>query len=121
MYCPECLAEYREGFTQCSDCRVPLLAGNPPATESDFDPSLNPVVVFESADAVKAAMAQGVLDDAGIPYVILNRIATLVQEVDPTLYKAVKIQVAVDREQEAREVLELLETPEPLAEGADVD
>ena len=30
MYCPECRCEYREGFTECSDCHVPLLAGTPP-------------------------------------------------------------------------------------------
>src|SRR5271157_3378023 len=26
MFCPLCKAEYRDGFTQCSDCRLPLLA-----------------------------------------------------------------------------------------------
>jgi hypothetical protein len=25
MFCPSCQAEYREGFTECADCRVPLL------------------------------------------------------------------------------------------------
>jgi hypothetical protein len=25
MYCPLCKAEYRQGFTQCSDCQVPLV------------------------------------------------------------------------------------------------
>ena len=29
MYCPQCRVEYFEGFTECSDCRVPLLAGTP--------------------------------------------------------------------------------------------
>ena len=27
MYCPECRCEYRDGFAECSDCHVPLLAG----------------------------------------------------------------------------------------------
>jgi hypothetical protein len=26
MYCPLCQAEYREGFAECSDCRVKLVA-----------------------------------------------------------------------------------------------
>ncbi len=26
MFCPECEAEYRPGFTECSDCQVPLVA-----------------------------------------------------------------------------------------------
>jgi hypothetical protein len=25
MFCPNCKAEYREGFTECSDCQVPLV------------------------------------------------------------------------------------------------
>lgn len=25
MYCPQCRAEYREGFTRCSDCQVELV------------------------------------------------------------------------------------------------
>jgi uncharacterized RDD family membrane protein YckC len=32
VYCPKCRAEYRDGFTECSDCRVPLIAERPPAT-----------------------------------------------------------------------------------------
>src|SRR5262249_47890794 len=30
MYCPRCLTEYREGFAECVDCRIPLAAGPPP-------------------------------------------------------------------------------------------
>lgn len=26
MFCPLCQAEYRDGFTECSDCRVKLVA-----------------------------------------------------------------------------------------------
>jgi hypothetical protein len=29
MFCPECKAEYREGFTQCADCEVELVAELP--------------------------------------------------------------------------------------------
>jgi tetratricopeptide (TPR) repeat protein len=28
-YCPKCRAEYREGFTECADCRVPLVDALP--------------------------------------------------------------------------------------------
>ena len=27
MYCPQCGVEFRDGFTECSDCHVPLLTG----------------------------------------------------------------------------------------------
>jgi hypothetical protein len=30
MFCPECKAEYRPGFTRCSDCGVDLVYGLPP-------------------------------------------------------------------------------------------
>jgi hypothetical protein len=30
MYCPKCRAEYREGFTRCSDCGLELVAVLPP-------------------------------------------------------------------------------------------
>jgi hypothetical protein len=29
MFCPECHAEYRPGFTHCTDCDVDLVAGLP--------------------------------------------------------------------------------------------
>jgi uncharacterized RDD family membrane protein YckC len=31
VYCPKCLAEYRDGFTECSDCLVALIAEKPQA------------------------------------------------------------------------------------------
>jgi hypothetical protein len=35
MFCPACKSEYRDGFTRCSDCDVPLLAGR----DEDAEPS----------------------------------------------------------------------------------
>ena len=56
------------------------------------DPS-NPVpdmvVVLETSDRIQFAMAKGLLEDAGIPLYISGEIATLVQELDPFLYKKV--------------------------------
>lgn len=42
LWCPNCGAEYRPGFLECPDCRVPLTAVKPPArplrsTEGDHD------------------------------------------------------------------------------------
>ena len=28
MICPECKAEYREGFTRCADCDIELVEAN---------------------------------------------------------------------------------------------
>lgn len=49
MYCPNCKAEYREGFTSCSDCHVTLVKELPEEFEEkndnieyiDFKPALS--------------------------------------------------------------------------------
>lgn len=117
MYCPQCRVEYRDGFTECSDCRVPLLAGTlPPEPPSAFDPSLDLVVVLETNNRIQVAMLTGLLEDAGIPFFILGEIATLVQDIDPFLHKWVRVQVPRDREAEARELVETVLAREESAE-----
>jgi len=119
MYCPLCQVEYREGFTECSDCHVPLLPGTRlPEPASNFDPALDLVVVLETNDRIKVAMARGLLEDAAIPFFILGQIATLVQDVDAFLHKWVQLQVPRDREAEARELLQPLLEPEDSPQGA---
>jgi len=107
VYCPKCGCEYREGFTECSDCGVPLSAGTPTGEPSGgFDPNLGLVVVLETNDRIELALTKGLLEDAGIPYYILGQIATLIQDVDGFLHKWVRVQVPRDREAEARQLLE---------------
>ena len=107
MYCPQCRVEYREGFTECSDCHIPLLAGTlPPETAGPSDPALGLVVVLETNDRIQLALAKGLLEDAGIPFFVLGQIVTLIQDLDPFLHKWVRVQVPRDREVEARELLE---------------
>jgi hypothetical protein len=109
MYCPQCLVEYRDGFTECADCHVSLVAGSPPAEPADrFDPNADLAVVLETNDLVQLAMAKGLLEEAGIPYFVLGQIATLVQDVDGFLHKWVRVQVPRDREAEALDLLEEL-------------
>ena len=114
MYCPQCLTEYREGFSECAECHVPLAAGPPPDGNTGFDPNLDLVIVLETNDPVQGSMAKGLLEEAGIPFYTLGQIATLIQDIDPFLKKWVKIQVPRDREHEARELLEPLLEPETI-------
>ncbi len=122
MYCPQCRIEYRDGFTECSDCHIPLLAGSPPPEPpTDFDPNLDLVVLLETNDAIQLDMAKGLLEEAGIPFFVLGQIATLIQGVDPFLHKWARIQVPRDREAEARELLETMAQPETAPAGEEED
>ena len=106
MYCPQCGCEYRDGFSECSDCRVPLLAGRLPEESAGlFDPTLGLVVVLETNDRIQLPLVQGLLEAEGIPFFMLGQIATLVTDVDGFLKKWVRVQVPRDREAEARELL----------------
>jgi len=80
---------------------------------SPSDPDLNLVVVLETNDPFALALAKGVLEEAGIPYFGLNEITRLVNDVDPMLRKWVRLQVARDREAEARDLLASLLQPVP--------
>ncbi|HTS62437.1 MAG TPA: DUF2007 domain-containing protein [Verrucomicrobiae bacterium] len=107
MYCPECHAEYDDDFTECSQCRVPLMRGSGPDSGEQL------VSVLETNDRIQLAMARGLLEDAGIPFILQGQIATLVQDVDGFLRKWVRVQVPRDREIEARDVLDQLMQPVP--------
>jgi hypothetical protein len=121
MYCPRCQSEYRDGFTECSDCGAPLVEGAAPAPSPDaFDPALGLVVVLETTNPIQLALAKGALDDNGIPYFVLGQIATLITDIDPFLFKCVRLQVPCDREQEARALLDaVLQPVETLPEDAE--
>jgi hypothetical protein len=75
MFCPQCNAEYRPGFTRCADCDVELvneppqyaLAGQPSADPGD--PNEDPFCSFwKGEDARVHAELCEVLEEAGIPH-----------------------------------------------------
>ena len=70
MFCPECRAEYREGFFRCSDCDIPLVDQLPPdrtdrqrGLETDH-PEL--VVLRTFPTVIEAALAKSALESVGI-------------------------------------------------------
>ena len=65
MYCPECGSEYREGFTTCADCEVPLTDTPPGEPEH---PDFELVTVFEGSDPAALALAESLLIEEKIPY-----------------------------------------------------
>lgn len=65
MFCPQCGAEYREGFGRCVDCEVDLVAEAPPPAVRPA-PAARLVTVLRSGDPAVLAMAKSLLQDAGI-------------------------------------------------------
>jgi uncharacterized protein YbaR (Trm112 family) len=66
MFCPQCGGEYREGFTQCADCEVPLVAEPPAPLAKESETDL--VTVFATANPAEFKEALGRLRGARIPH-----------------------------------------------------
>jgi len=70
MFCPRCDAEYRSGFTRCSECDVPLVyrfpirSGLRPETESEL------VVLRTFTNNFEVDLARTTLEAAGIESMI---------------------------------------------------
>lgn len=86
MICPNCRAEYRDGFTVCVDCEIPLVAQLPTpnlspdtnapvqADATDYQPHEDPYCAFwHGNDARLHAELCSVLDEAGIPHKTVHR------------------------------------------------
>ena len=82
MICPQCRAEYRQGFTVCADCEIPLIpqyetsaaldVPAPPAQPGD--PDKDPFCAFWKGDDRRLhAELTSVLDAAGIPHKTIRR------------------------------------------------
>jgi len=70
MYCPNCKAEYRQGFTECADCGVPLVyelpREEPFAPVQDRDADLT--AVFSTYNPTDVMMVKSLLDAEEIVY-----------------------------------------------------
>ena len=64
MFCPDCRAEYRQGFTVCADCEVALVVELPAEPRHDADL----VKVFETGDPALLPILHTVLEEGGIRF-----------------------------------------------------
>ena len=77
-WCPKCKSEYREGFTECATCHVPLVDELPEEDETRVQDTVqaelaeetvqiaNPIAVYTSERRIDAEMIRDMLQDSGI-------------------------------------------------------
>lgn len=127
MFCPKCGAEYRKGFTECSDCKIPLVLNLPPQPKPKQEQKLTRkqepklkqielVNVFKSrififGDMSTVAIAKSILESAEIQYFVKNEVLSrfwpALGVISPT-----EIWVKKEDEKDARKLLEELEQNE---------
>jgi len=67
MFCPDCGAEYRPEFSECAECRVPLVPALPP---EEGDPDAKIVPVFRTTDPMALPIVKSLLESADIDYYV---------------------------------------------------
>ncbi len=115
-WCPQCGAEYREEFTRCSECDVPLVASLPEETPLGEAG----VIVAAFSDHQEARLVRGVLDEEGIPCGLIDR-HFHAYPVSTGVLGDVLLAVPPSWEQRAREVLRTLRRRAPEDGGPDDD
>lgn len=115
MFCPQCRAEYRQGFYRCSDCDVPLVHALPPVPEEPPDgPARNWVCVWSGEDARAGAEVSAKLAAAGIRLHLAEGFDRFFGGHD----RSIRIMVppaAADRAEEILDPEDPVEDPEELA------
>jgi hypothetical protein len=72
MICPQCQAEYREGFSRCVDCDVPLI--HKAVVSAVGDPEEDPFCAFwRGEDPRLHTELCSILDEAAIPHKTVQR------------------------------------------------
>ena len=72
-WCPECGAEYREGFSRCSECGVALVNEPPPGSAAPAEAGPEWVEVAGYTTVEEARLAQGLLEEQGIPAEVVDK------------------------------------------------
>ena len=96
MFCPNCRAEYRVGFTRCNDCEVALVTELPAEKEPEF---VDLVEVLSTADVGQISLIKSILEAEEIPYLPQGENFNLGRNI------AVRFLVPRDYLAQAREIL----------------
>jgi hypothetical protein len=65
MFCPKCRAEYRPGFTECADCKIPLVPVLPPEPKPEYVEYTEVLSTFNIGDI---AIIKTILDKEKLTY-----------------------------------------------------
>lgn len=98
MFCPNCRAEYRQGFENCDDCDVALVEELPPEAETEFVDYDEVLTTFNPAEI---ALMKSLLESEDIPYFFHGE--NFVQMT--ALAVPAKLMVRKDQVEAARELL----------------
>ena len=101
MFCPVCESEYREGFTECNDCRVALVDQLPPEPEVEFHDF---VPLAARCDEVHIALIKAAFDEAGLDYYFDGEFANRLIP----LPLATRLMIREDQAEEGQQILEEL-------------
>jgi hypothetical protein len=109
MICPNCKAEYREGFTRCNDCDVYLVNSlpeiketsveEPQVTKEDINEDLTFVPVLSTFNLGDIALLKSIMDDQGIEYFLQGENTSYIRAyMDPTILMVREDQVEITKE-----------------------
>jgi hypothetical protein len=103
MFCPECGCEYREGFTECADCHVPLQdTPPPPEVEPEY---VDFIPVMATYNIMDISIVKGALESEDIPHFFEGETFNVVRP----LVQPARLFVPRDRAEEAVAVLKTLD------------
>ena len=103
MFCPNCGAEYREGFTHCSDCDVELVEKLPDKDSRQHEDKLDDielVPVLSTRDMTDVITIKSILDSEGIEYLLRGENMMYIDSLGPAIIFV--------KEEEVERVKELL-------------
>jgi len=96
MYCPICKTEYREGFTKCADCMVPLVETLPPEKPEPIPEYVDLQEIMTSISLGDIEIGRSILNDNQIPCVV---------EGETAIGMPARILVPKDKAKKAKEAL----------------
>src|SRR5919197_2688047 len=106
MFCPRCNAEYRAGFTRCSECGVLLVYRLPIQYQNSLETEAELVVVGTYNNRLDADLAKMALEAAGI--VSMFRTDGVSEIYSFPLFREIALIVRSDDAEDAKKILSLI-------------